>query len=264
MNRIILNTIKNNQVAIPAKILVFDMAGTTINENGIVYKTLYKTIKDYGIEINENELIKWHGANKYDVLNHFLEKKKYSVLAASNLPIEYGIFNNKDHIKKELQQQLYTNFNNNLKQAYLDPFLDPPIKLMDENIPTLFNKIRSNGIKIALNTGYNKDIQQILIDKFNMTEFIDDYISSEEVNIGRPHSYMINKLIERNNIYLSNNVYSSSDVIKFGDSVNDILEGHNARCIASVGVLSGADNKETLNTANPTHLIKSVMDIDVE
>ena len=264
MNRIILNTINSTKVSIPAKILVFDMAGTTINENGIVYKTLYNTIKDYGLEINENELTKWHGANKYDVLNHFLEKKKYSVTTTSNLPIEYGILNNRDKIKRELKQQLYTNFNNNLKEVYLDPNLDPSIKLMDENMPILFNKIRSKGIKIALNTGYNKDIQQILIDKFNMTEFIDDYISSEEVYSGRPHSYMINKLIERNNIYFSNNVYSSNDVIKFGDSVNDILEGHNARCIASVGVLSGADNKETLNTANPTHLIKSVMDIDVE
>ena len=264
MNKIILNTIKNNQVAIPAKMLVLDMAGTTINDNGIAFNTLYTTIKNYGLEIQKNELNKWHGANKYDVLNHYLEKEKFSVIAASNLPIEYGIMNNKDHIKKELQQQLYTNYNNNLKQAYLDPFLDPPIKLMDENIPTLFNKIRSNGIKIALNTGYNKDIQQILIDKFNMTEFIDDYISSNEVISGRPQPYMINKLIERNNIYLSNSVYSSTDVIKFGDSVNNILEGHNSRCYASVGVLSGLDDEETLNTANPTHLIKSVMDIDVE
>jgi len=262
MNRIILNTINSTKVSIPAKILVFDMAGTTINENGIVYKTLYKTIKDYGIEINENELTKWHGANKYDVINHFLEKEKFSVIAASNLPIEYGIFNNGEKIKRELKQQLYTNFNNNLKKAYLDP--ETPIKLMDENMPILFNKIRSKGIKIALNTGYNKEIQQILIDKFNMTEFIDDYISSEEVFSGRPHSYMINKLIERNNIYVSNNVYSSSDVIKFGDSVNDILEGHNARCFASIGVLSGSDNKETLMEANPSFLIKSVMDIDIE
>ena len=54
MNRIILNTINSTKVSIPAKILVFDMAGTTINENGIVYKTLYNTIKDYGLEINEN------------------------------------------------------------------------------------------------------------------------------------------------------------------------------------------------------------------
>jgi len=30
------------------KLMVFDMAGTTVNENGIVYKTLLKTLNDYG------------------------------------------------------------------------------------------------------------------------------------------------------------------------------------------------------------------------
>ena len=32
------------------KLLVCDMAGTTVNEGGIVYKTLYNTIKEYGIK----------------------------------------------------------------------------------------------------------------------------------------------------------------------------------------------------------------------
>ena len=40
------------------------MAGTAVNEGGIVYKTLYKTIKDYGIQIEENDISKWYGANK--------------------------------------------------------------------------------------------------------------------------------------------------------------------------------------------------------
>ena len=47
------------------KMMVFDMVGNTINEKGIVYDTLYNTIKDFGLDINKRDMNKWHGVNKY-------------------------------------------------------------------------------------------------------------------------------------------------------------------------------------------------------
>ena len=41
------------------KLMVFDMAGTTVNENGIVYKTLLKTLNDYGLNVNKKDIEKW-------------------------------------------------------------------------------------------------------------------------------------------------------------------------------------------------------------
>ena len=38
------------------KMLVFDMAGTTVNENGIVYQTLYETMKKYGLDVSKKTL----------------------------------------------------------------------------------------------------------------------------------------------------------------------------------------------------------------
>ena len=100
----------------------------------------------------------------------------------------------------------------------------------------------------------NKEIQQLLIDKFNMTDFIDDYISSEEVTSGRPYPYMINSLMKRNNI-------SSIDhVIKIGDTEMDVKEGKNAGC-KTVGVLSGAHSKEQLNNQKPDFIVNNIMDI---
>ena len=64
---------------------------------------------------------------------------------------------------------------------------------------------------------------------------------------------MIYNLMERNSIDC---VHS---VMKFGDTQNDILEGTNANCLASIGVLSGADSKEKLKNAN--HILDTVMDI---
>ena len=64
----------NKMFLIKTKMLVFDMAGTTVNENGIVYKTLYETLKNYGLDVTKREIENWHGANKYEVIEHFLYK----------------------------------------------------------------------------------------------------------------------------------------------------------------------------------------------
>lgn len=240
MNNLIIKFISHHKRIIlpPIKLLVFDMAGTTINENGIVYKTLYNTIKDYDLNITQDEISNWYGANKYEVLDHFLMR---SNLVSSS--------KNKDKIRLEL----YNKFDTNLKHSY---FSDNKLKLIDDKLPLLFNKIREKDIKIALNTGYNKDIQETIINKLDMKPFIDDYISSEEVSKGRPYPYMIYKLMERNEIN------SATNVIKIGDSVNDILEGKNAECKATIGVLSGANNSKDLYFAN--YIINNVMDIDVD
>ena len=78
MSSLIIKGIQKTKVFSNTKLLVFDMAGTTVNERGIVYKTLYKTIKDFGIKIKKEEINDWHGFNKYEVLNYFLLKQKTS------------------------------------------------------------------------------------------------------------------------------------------------------------------------------------------
>ena len=217
------------------KMLGFDMAGTTINEKGIVYETLFDTMSNFGLNVSKNDICKWHGLNNYEVLNNYLTNdKKVS-----------------DEINNCIKEQLYSNFDNNLKERY---FTSSNIDLIDENLLVLFDKIRKKDIKVTLNTGYSKEIQESIIKKLNMNEFIDDYISSEEVKYGRPYPHMIHKLMERNNIT------NSQNVIKFGDTNNDVLEGINANCIASIGVLSGADSFSKLK--NASHVINSIMDID--
>jgi phosphonatase-like hydrolase len=234
---IVIKTEKYSRVYQCIKLLVFDMAGTTVDEGGIVYKTLFKTMNEFDLEVSETDIHKWHGSNKYEVLDHYLMKK---------------ITSTDETIINSLKTQLHTSFNENLKEQY---FKSDKIKLIDDGIPELFNKIRSRGIKIALNTGYNKDIQKSIIEALHMDSFLDDYISSEEVKFGRPYPYMIHKLMERHNIE------SGHQIIKFGDSKNDILEGLNANCRATIGVLSGADNEDSFESA--THIIRNVMDIDV-
>ena len=88
-----------------------------------------------------------------------------------------------------------------------------------------------------------------------MRDFIDGYISSESVEHGRPEPFMIKELMNRFNID------NPQEVAKIGDTTMDILEGKNANCGLSIGVLTGAETKEKLINAGADMVLNSVMDL---
>ena len=50
------------------QLVVFDMAGTTVDEGGVVYVTLQNVLRGYGISFTEAEFNVFHGANKREVI----------------------------------------------------------------------------------------------------------------------------------------------------------------------------------------------------
>ena len=214
------------------KMIIFDMAGTTIQEKGIVYNSLFNTIKLIKPDLLRSDISRFAGYNKNEVIKYYIDQQR---------------MNSPDVVLRNLKSE----FNYYLKKEYIN---NDSVKLMDKNMPSFFNLLREQDIKICLNTGYNKDIQNLLIDKLELLDCIDDYISSEEVERGRPYPYMINKLMSRNNVNIP------EEVIKIGDTIADIKEGKNAGC-KTVGVLSGADSKEQLLKEKPDIIINNVMDL---
>ena len=216
------------------RMLVCDMAGTIIQEKGIVYNALFNTIRLIKPELYRKEINEFYGCNKKEIIDYFVDQQK---------------MDSPEVIKMNLNSE----FNYFLRKEYTE---NPNVKLINENLPYFFNAIRDQDIKVTLNTGYNKDIQKLLIYKFNLTDYVDDYISSQEVSRGRPYPFMINKLMERNDIR------DPRSVIKVGDTVADIIEGKNADC-NTVGVLSGACTKSILHKYKPDLIIDSIMDLKI-
>jgi len=214
------------------RMLVCDMAGTIIQERGIVYNALFNTIRLIDDSLTRNNINRFYGCNKSEVIEHFVDKQN---------------MDSPEVVKMNLNSE----FNYFLKKEYLN---NPNVILINDNIPHFFNALRDQDIKIALNTGYNREIQKLLIDKFDLHNCIDDYISSEEVTRGRPYPFMINELMKRNSIINPNLV------IKIGDTVADIIEGKNANC-QTVSVLSGSETKKSLIKYNPDFIINDIMDL---
>ncbi len=211
------------------KLVVFDMAGTTVDEKNVVYKTVHKALTSHGVEVDLNTVLRI-GAGKE---KHQAIKDVMAALGVENLSSE----------------DVFSDFKTLLDEAYES--LDvSPIKGVDETMAEL----RKMGVIVVLNTGYNSRVANGLIEKLNWKKGIDydALITADDVEKGRPHPEMIEKAMEMFGIL------EPSEVLKAGDSVIDIVEGQNAGCGITIGVLSGAQSREQLETENPTYILESL------
>ena len=117
-----------------------------------------------------------------------------------------------------------------------------------------FRLLNQRGIKVALNTGFSRDIARTLIDRLGWERagLIDASVTSDEVKRGRPHPDMIQRLM------LHLGVTNPQSVVKVGDTPADLLEGRNAGCGLVIGVTGGSSTREQLEKFPHDHLIATV------
>lgn len=216
-------------------LVVFDMAGTTVNEGNVVYKTVQKVINDEGFNVSLEDVLKY-GAGK---------EKHQAIIDVLN---EYSPLNN----VSQIADTAFSKFKVALKNAY--DILE--IKTF-EGTEQLFKDLKASNIKVVLNTGYDRTTAQLLLEKLGwiVGETIDGLVTADDVENSRPEGDMIFLAMKNTGI---NNV---EKVMKVGDSAIDIEEGKNAKCGITVGVLTGAQNRTQIQEANPTYIIESLNEL---
>jgi len=205
-------------------LMVCDMAGTTVQEGGLVYRILRESMIQVGLDVTEDEMHAWHGAKKEAVIEHFARQK--------GVP---------EHELEDTILKAADVFTAGINKAYFDEA--STISHIEVDLASYFRQLRHAGVKIALDTGYPPNIQQGLVQRLGFDKICDSWISSYDVKFGRPYPYMIHQLMERLEI---ENV---KRVAKVGDSCRDMEMGRNAGCGLVIGVLSGADKEEELLAA---------------
>lgn len=214
------------------KLCVFDMAGTTIDEDNVVYKTVRDVIAAQGYNLSLEQVLA-HGAGKEkhqaitDVLLNETDCQDVTRVAAL----------------------AFAEFQPTLDKVYAELAVKP-IAGVAELLPTL----RNQGIYVVLNTGYSHAIATQLLKKLDwqVGRDIDGLVTADDVVNGRPAPDMIEKAMQLCGIV------DRQSVLKAGDSAIDIEEGKNAGCGITVGVLSGAQTREQLETAQPTYILDSL------
>ncbi|MGO4820648.1 MULTISPECIES: phosphonatase-like hydrolase [unclassified Flavobacterium] len=217
------------------ELVVFDMAGTTVDEDNVVYKTVQKLINDEGYSVTLTEVLKYAaGKEKHQAIRDVLEECTTLISVDA------------------IADKVFTNFKTALEMAYNTL----EIKTF-EGTEQLFKDLRSSNIKVVLNTGYDRKTANLLLNKLGwiVGETIDGLVTANDVVNGRPEGDMI--LLAMKNT----GVLDAEKVMKVGDSAIDIEEGKNANCGITVGVLSGAQTREQIQKANPSFIMDNIIEL---
>jgi phosphonatase-like hydrolase len=219
------------------KLVVFDIAGTTVKDDQEVSKAFQAALKKYGYYIELNRIDPLMGYEKTLAIKQIL------------LLIE----NDTDKITPELISDTHKEFVQQMIRFYqYEPGIEP-LPHAEETLAAL----RAAGIKVGINTGFSRDIADTIVTRLQWHEkgLIDYVVGSDEVELGRPHPYMIQKMMREGGIT------DPLQVVKVGDTEVDVREGQNVGCKYVIAVTTGAFTREQLEPYNPTHIIDDIAQV---
>ena len=219
------------------ELVVFDIAGTTVRDSGNVAQAFIAAFREFGFAIPPAEVKKVMGFRKIDAIALLLEK-----------------FAPKQKQDGLLIDRIHTRFIDTMIAYYHD---DPHLAPMPD-AEKIFASLRTQGIKIALNTGFTRSITETILHRLRWDDrckLIDRTICSDEVAQGRPHPDMIKSLM------VDLGITSPNHVLKIGDTEVDVREGRNAGCGTVVSVTTGAYTREQLEAFHPDFIIDALSEL---
>ncbi|MDI3329972.1 MAG: phosphonatase-like hydrolase [Micrococcus sp.] len=213
-------------------LLSLDMAGTTFDEGNVVYDVLRRSVADaLGTDVPWDIVDRWTGTSKIEAIRAIIKEVRGDADP----------------------EKVYSAFSAQLERSYRE---DPPRPF--PGVTEMFNRLRSAGVKVALQTGYAKPITDLILENagWRIGETVDAVVTSDSVAASRPAPYLIFRTME------ATGVTNVRRVLVAGDTVNDLRAGTNAGAGFVVGLLSGAQSVETLGRVPHTHILDRVTDIE--
>ena len=214
---------------LPLDLVIFDMAGTTVRDDGQVPAAFTTALVEHGIDISAAQINGVRGASKRE-----------AILAL----VPEGAERNKR------AERVYASFRAQLAQRYAMGVSAIP------GAVDAFLALRECGVRVALNTGFDRDTAGLLLNALGWEQgTVDVVVCGEDVAKGRPAPDLIFRAME---------LAGTTDARKIanvGDTTLDLRAGHNAGVRWNIGVLSGAHDREALEKEPHTHLLASVAEL---
>ncbi len=232
----------------PIQLVVFDMAGTTVKDENEVYDCFMQAADKSGL-VADGELL--------NAMMGWSKKLVFQTLWSKQIGKEHP------DCKAKVEAS-YTNFKQVLENHYRTQPVQPT-----EGCLKLFAWLKSQDIKIALNTGFYREVTDIILQRLGWDKGLDsNYVGSSESiiqasvtpseiynNEGRPAPYMIQKAMYKLG------VKDPQQVVVIGDTPSDLQAGINASCLWSLGVTNGTHTREQLENHPNQGLLDSLIEL---
>jgi phosphonatase-like hydrolase len=212
------------------ELVILDMAGTTVEDCGQVPASLAAALAEYGIKATREQLAAVRGSSKRQAVLRFIPEGPEQLKRA---------------------EAVYSSFREHLIHRYASEGVRP-VNGADGILRTL----RERGVSVALNTGFDRETTDLLLDTLGWTDgMVDAVVCGDDVSQGRPAPYLIFRAMEMTG------ATSVHGVANVGDTILDLQAGYNAGVRWNIGVYSGAHDRSVLERVPHTHLLPSVAEL---
>lgn len=212
------------------RLVVLDMAGTTVNDDDGVNRCIRATLAAFGLEAAAADVNRVMGLPKPQAIAILVEQYGRTADLGPRVPEIH-----RDFVRRSID--FYAN--------------DPSVYEVP-GASEVFDRLHAGGIRVAVNTGFDRAITDVILGRLGWGDRVDASIASDEVDRGRPFPDMIRELMRRFG------VGEGAAVAKVGDTPVDLQEGQNAGCGLIVGVTGGTHTRRELETFPHTHLIHDI------
>lgn len=208
---------------------VFDIAGTTVSDPGFVAQAFADAMAASGHPIEAAAVRPLMGYPKPLAIRRLLGESTDDALI----------------------ERIHADFVQRMLVCYRDwPGIEPL-----SGVENVFATLRAQGVRVALNTGFSRDIADAIVERLDWADKIDALVASDEVPAGRPAPHMIQRLMAEVG------VDDPRAVAKIGDTEVDIAEGRNAGVGLVVGVTTGAFSRSELEPYAPNRIIDALAEL---
>jgi len=181
------------------QLVVFDMAGTTIEDAGQVPEAFTTVLRRRGIEVSADELRAVRGASKRDAIRHLIRERH-----GGDIDL--------------LTEVIFREFRDHLAELFQAGDVRP--------IPgarEAFDWLRSQNVRVALGTGFDRLTTDLIVETVGWKAgVVDAIVCGDDVPQGRPAPYLIFRAMEQTG------AFDVRQVACVGDTVLDLQAGNNS------------------------------------
>jgi len=227
-------------------LVVFDLSGTTVSDDNAVAKCLHQAAIDLGLNVPLEDFEKTIGTNKIHLYQFMIAKSNGEEVDIAKLEkYDFPQYNEK-------AMEIFRHYSVLMVDHYRNEVRAMP------GAEDVFRWCKEKGIHVVTDTGFHRDVNDAIMEGLQWRErgLVELALDVEDTNgVGRPSPFLIFTAMQRLGVQ---NIH---EVIKIGDTPADLLSGYHAGCIGNIGVLSGANSRETLEKYPHTHIIQSVAEL---
>jgi phosphonatase-like hydrolase len=216
------------------ELVVFDMAGTTVNDADGVNRCVREALQQVGVAASREAVNRVMGIPKPVAIAQLIE--------ASDCPELSGQI---DAIHADFVARM-------IRFYQTDPSVHEIAGASD-----VFRRLRAANVKVSLDTGFSRDIVDVILERlgWSVPSVLDAVVSSDEVPRGRPHPDLIQKLMR------DLGIHDARRVAKVGDTPSDLQQGTASGCGLVIGVTAGSHTADQLRPFPHSHLIATVAEL---